>query len=173
MSTSQPSPEERAAAARDRILGQARQEHWPRSADVGRALGDTHDVAARARAHRMRDAGELLGLWSPDEQSFYYPPFQFGRDGRPRPRLTEFLAALGGLPTYSPSEDPSGWGRMDWLLQRRSSLSELGVAEGRSVDGIAPDEDHLSRSARAPVEVFPLDPEAVIATARADAAEAR
>ncbi|HEX7324758.1 MAG TPA: hypothetical protein VF292_05340 [Rhodanobacteraceae bacterium] len=173
MSTSQTSPAEWAAAARDRILGQARQEHWPQAVDVGRAFGDTYDAAARARAHRMRDAGELLGLWSPDEQTFYYPPFQFGRDGRPHPRLTEFLAALGGLPTYSPSEDPSGWGRMDWLVQRRRSLGELGVAEARSIDGIAPEEDRLAQGARAAVDVFLLNPDAVIAMARADSVEAQ
>lgn len=119
----------------------------------------------------MRATGELLGLWAPADHTFYHPPFQFLQDGRVHPRLTALLSALAEIPTYAPADDPSGWGRIGWLLQPRWSLSERGVAESRSPTGIAPDEDLLAVAARAPVEVFPSDPESVIATALDDAKE--
>ncbi|MCK9366595.1 MAG: hypothetical protein M0P72_05550 [Metallibacterium scheffleri] len=98
------------------------------------------------------------------------PRFQFLPDGRVHPKLPELLEALAQIPSYSPDQDPGGWGRMAWLYGSTAFLSERTLAEEASEDGIAPNEADLDTAARTPAEVFPIDPDAVIALARAEAA---
>lgn len=166
-------PEQQAAVSRARILAKARTDHWPRSEDVGRAYASPSEAAARQRATRMRAAGELFGIWTPNDRAFYHPPFQFIPDGRVNPALHDLLTALAEIPTYAAAEDESGWGRIDWLLQPRWDLSERNLAYAQSTGGDVPDDEHLSSAARAPVDVFPLNAAAVIAAAHADALEIR
>jgi hypothetical protein len=115
--------ERRAAHARARTLARARKERWPSSAREGPLLDGYGAVTETQQADRMRAEGKLLGLWSPTDKAFYYPPFQFTADGCVHPRLAELLAALADIPIYAPVDDPTGWGRFDWCAQPRGVLS--------------------------------------------------
>lgn len=168
-----PTPEQRATARREAILDQARAEAWPESDTVGRLLGSATPAAGRQRATRLRASGELLGLWSPGEKTYYHPRVQFLPDGRVHPQWQEFLSALATVPHMTPGDDPNGWGRYSWLTTPRGSLSERDLAEAASPDGIAPNEATLSRMPRTPLEVFASDPAAVITWVRAQAEAAR
>lgn len=165
--------EARAGEARSRVLAKARSAHWPDSANIGQILGAATAAEGKQQAAAMRAEGKLLGLWSPAEKTFYYPSFQFTADGHIHSKLAALLTALASIPTYAPRDDPTGWGRFDWLTQPRCSLSGRGVAEAAAPGGIALHEELLSRAGRAPSELFALDPDAVIALARADARDMR
>ena len=86
------------------------------------------------------------------------------------PKLPELLEALAQIPSYEPDQDPGGWGRIAWIYGSSALLSERALAEEASEDGIAPNEADLDTAARTPAEVFPINPDAVIALARAEAA---
>jgi len=163
-------PEQLAITQRDALLVRARTEAWPESDAVGQMLGSRSPTAGRQRATRERAAGTLFGLWSAGERTFYHPRFQFLKDGRLHPELPKLLAALAQIPSYAPEQDPGGWGRIAWLYGSSPSLSELSIAEAGAADGIAPNESDLDTTPRTPAEVFPTNPEAVIALARAEAA---
>ena len=162
-------PEQRAAARREAVLAQARAENWPTSDAVDQMMGSTTAANGRRRAKYMRDAGELLGIWSAAERAFYHPPLQFLPNGHVHPKWSLLLAALGAIPRLTPIEDPSGWGRFGWLTQLRGSLSERDLAESASPDGVAENEAQLSRDPRTPASVFMVDPNAVIDRAKEDA----
>jgi hypothetical protein len=163
------SPTELATQRRDALLSRAKSEHWPNSVAVGMFLGSVTDAAAKQRATRERAAGELFGIWSAGDRTFYHPPFQLLNDGRVHPQLHELLEALAAMPSFTAKADANGWGRMDWLYTPRGALSELSLAEEASEDGIAAEAAGLSSEARTPAEVFPWNPAAVIALAQEDA----
>jgi hypothetical protein len=162
-------PEQLATARREANLVRARAEKWPKSDVVDQMMGSPPATDGRRRTHDMRAGGELLGIWSDAEQTFYYPLFQFLPDGCVHPKWPLLLTALCAIPTLSPMEDPTGWGRFGWLTQLRGALSERDLAESASMDGVAPNEAQLSRKPRTPAEVFNVDPDAVIDLARTDA----
>lgn len=168
-----PTPEERATARREAILAQARAESWPESDTVGLLLGSATPAAGRQRATRMRASGELLGLWSPGEKTFYHPRIQFMPGGNLHPKWPELLAALANATNLSAETDRNGWSRYGWLSTPRGSLSERDLAEAASEDGIAPDEAHLSAAPRTPLEVFAVNPDAAIQWIQAQAEAAR
>lgn len=141
-----PSPDEAAATFRDELLALG----WPTSAEVGRA-NDSHAADPARWAKTKRDAGELLGVWSPSDQTYRHPSFQFYADGTLRPRIQELLVALAESLDFAPDKDPSGWRRAFWLCG-----SSYGLAGS---DG-AP---------RAAADVFLEDPESVIQLARRQA----
>jgi hypothetical protein len=159
-----PDPIEAAVRYRNVLLDVAHRESWPKSDALSQRIGRSPEQLAEERA-----LGHLLGVWSDDEQTFYYPEFQFHKDGTVHPRLVELLFALSTMPSFSPSQDPGGWGRLDWLYQPRNALSELSIAELASANGIAPNETSLATEARTPAKVFPTNAEAVIALAYEDA----
>ena len=167
--TAPATPEQLAIARRDALLARARNDDWPESDAVGQMLGSGSPAAGRQRATRERAAGNLFGLWSAGERTFYHPRFQFLPDGRMHPKMPELLAALAQIPTYAPEQDQGGWGRIVWLYGSSPSLSELSIAEAGASDGIAPNESELDTTPRTPAEVFQTHPEAVIALARAEA----
>lgn len=166
-------PEQLAIARRDALLARARAEAWPESDAVGQMLGSSSPAAGRQRATRERAAGTLFGLWSAGERTFYHPRFQFLPDGRVHPKLPELLEALAQIPSYAPEQDPGGWGRIAWLYGSSPSLSERSMAEAATEGGIAPNESELDTTPRTPAEVFPTDPDAVIALAREQAVAIR
>lgn len=160
--------EQATIARRDALLARARSEAWPESGVVGQRLGSTTDEAGRQRAARDRQSGRLLGVRPPGEHTFVHPCFQFLVDGRIHPLVPDLLAALARNPELTGTADPGGWGRLGWLYQPRRSLSERSLAEDRAADGVTDDQMLDSRS-RAPAEVFPDHPKAVIALAKQDA----
>lgn len=160
-------PEQAAIARRDALLARARAEAWPESGVVGQQLGSTTEEAGRQRATRERQAGRLFGVRPPGERTFVHPRFQFLPDGRAHPQLPDLLTALSTNPDLTDATDPAGWGRLGWLYQPRPSLSVRSLAEDRSPDGVA--DDTLDARGRTPAEVFPTDPDAVVARAREDA----
>ena len=72
---------------------------WPTSTEVGRANGSQFDNPAQW-AKNKRDAGELLGVWSPAENTWRYPDFKFLPDRRLNPRVKELLNALALHPDF-------------------------------------------------------------------------
>ena len=153
----------------DRVWARVRLEEWLPSDAVSQRLGCRTPEVGREYAARLRDDGQLFGVWSETERLHYHPPFQFQPNGQTHPRLAALLFALAQVPTLSTKDDSGGWGRLGWLIQRRGSLSEYSLAEDASPDGIALNGDSLSAEARTPEQVFPIDPDAVIALAHADA----
>lgn len=140
-------PEEAAAALRDELLALG----WPTSAEVGRAnCSQTTDPARWAKT--KRDAGELLGVWSPADRTWRHPSFQFYADGTLHPRIQELLVTLAESSDFSPDNDRGGWRRAFWLCG-----SSYGLA--------GPDGEP-----RAPAEVFLEDPDSVIRWAHGVAA---
>lgn len=103
--------EEAAAALRDELLALG----WPTSAEVGRANCSQKKADPARWAKTKRDSGELLGVWSPSDQTWRHPSFQFYADGTLRPRIQELLNTLAGSPDFAPDKDPSGWRRAFWL----------------------------------------------------------
>jgi len=104
------SPEEAVVELRDKLLALG----WPTSAEVG-AANDSQAADPARWAKTKRDAGELLGVWSPADHTYRHPNFQFCADGTLRPRIGELLAALAEIPDYKPEADPTGWRRTFWL----------------------------------------------------------
>lgn len=154
---------------------------WPTSKELSELAGSKS--ANRAQwAKDRRDAGQLLGVWSPAERTYRHPDFQFDEFGRPSPAVFELLSVLKKKPQFSPADDPSGWRRAFWLYQPRRDLSRavLAVAEADSLQGIEPEaamallrEGLADRSAdriapRSPAEVFRENPDAVIVVAQRD-----
>jgi hypothetical protein len=159
-----------AIAYRDSLLEKARAEAWPTSKAAGRLLGGATASACNEMAAKERALGRLLGIWSQADRTFYHPPFQFASDGLVHPSFYELLEVLSQNPALAHSADPGGWGRLEWMFQLRGSLSECSLAETASPFGIAEPEDTLDKTPRTPAEVFPIDPDAVIALAGSDAA---
>lgn len=173
-STEANSPDKR----RDELLARG----WPTSIDVGTRAGCL-DANKGLWTKDRRDAGQLLGVWDKDASTFRYPDFQFDDGGRIRAKVAEFLIALALVPERTAEEDTNGWRRAYWLFQPRRSLSRR-VLAFRSED--LPTEAEAAAiyllnytiptpeetAARTPAEVFGEAPDAVIALARADAAEA-
>jgi len=157
-------PKELAIRWRDALLGVAKHEAWPTSEVLRMRLACTPEQLTHERA-----TGRLLGIWSDEEHTYYYPALQFSKDGSVHPQLSELLSTLGTMPSFAPSQDPGGWQRLEWLYQPRGGLSERSVAERASDGGIAPNESSLAATARTPAEVFPIDASAVIALAYEDA----
>lgn len=139
-------PAEAAAALRDELLAR----HWPTSVEVGRANGSRSANKAQW-AKDKRDAGELLGVWSAAERSYRHPPFQFNAEGVLRPKVKDLLTALAAIPDFASTNDDGGWRKAFWLHGATLALA--------GPDG----------AARVPAEVFPTDPDAVIAAVRKDA----
>lgn len=123
---------------------------WPTSAEVGRANGSQLDNSAQW-AKNKRDAGELLGVWSPTENTWRHPNFQFLPDGHLNPRVKELLNALALHPDFEADRDTGGWHRAFWLHGATRGLADT--------DGCP----------RIAAEVFLEDPDAVIAFAIEDA----
>lgn len=99
-------PTQAAVAAQDELLARG----WPKSAEVGRANGSQLDDPAQW-AKNKRDAGDLLGVWSPAENTWQYPNFQFLPNGRLNPRVKELLNALELHPDFKADKDRGGWHR--------------------------------------------------------------
>ena len=136
-------PEKAAAAIRDELLARG----WPTSTEVGLA-NDNSVIDPAVWAKAKRDSGELLGVWSAEDQTYRHPSFQFYADGTLRPRIKELLVVLAESPDCSADVDPSGWCRAFCL--HGSSYALMG-AHGEP---------------RAAADVFPEDPESVIQWAR-------
>lgn len=135
-----------AVAAQEELLARG----WPTPAEVGRANGSQLDDPARWAKNKC-DAGELLGVWSPAENMWRYPDFQFLPNGCLNPRVKELLNALELHPDFKADKDRDGWHRAFWLHGATRGLA--------GPDG----------SPRIAAEVFLEDPDAVIALAIKDA----
>lgn len=135
-----------AAAVQNELLARG----WPTSAEVGRANGSELDNSAQW-AKNKRDTSELFGVWSPAENTWRYPDFQFLPNGRLNPRVKELLNALDLHPDFKADMDRGGWQRAFWL---HGATRGLAGPDGRP---------------RIAAEVFPKDPDAVIALARKEA----
>lgn len=124
---------------------------WPTSVEVGKANGSGSSTNPAQWANDRRDAGELLGAWSPQERTYRHPDFQFDRHGRLKPAVKELLAALAEHADLTAEADKTGWHRVFWMYG--------------TVRGLA-DKDGSPRSA---AELFAQHPKMVIAFARKDA----
>lgn len=134
-------------ALRDELLARG----WPTSLEVGLANGGGLDNPAQWTKIK-RDAGELLGVWPPPaENTWRHPDFQFLPDGRLNPCVKDLLDALALHPELAADQDRGGWRRAFWLH---------GATRGLATPDWPP---------RIAAEVFPEDPDAVIAFARKDA----
>lgn len=107
-------------------------------------------------AHRLREAGKILGLKV--GAAFQYPAFQFDAGtGQPRAEMSELLSIL--------PKDATGWRCAFWLAQpdRRLAAEQLPLeldAEG-AIELL-----EVPSGARTPADVFPLNPGQVVAFAR-------
>ena len=135
-----------AVAAQNELLARG----WPTSAEVSHANGSQFDNPAQW-AKNKRHAGELLGVWSPAENTWRYPDFQFLPDGRLNPRVKELLSALALHPDFKADKDIGGWHRAFWL---HGATWALAGPDGQP---------------RVAAEVFLEDPDTVIAHAIKDA----
>ena len=124
---------------------------WPTSGEVGLANGGPTTNPAQWALDR-REAGALLGAWSPRERTYRHPDFQFDKEGRLRPAVKDLLAALATHAYLTAEADKTGWHRVFWMYGTARDLA---------------DKDGNSRSA---ADVFATDPEIVITFARKDAA---
>lgn len=138
-------PAAAAAALREELLNL----DWPTSEAVGRHNHSSASNPAQWAADK-RASGELLGVWSPRDRTYRHPSFQF-HDGLLSKRVKALLTALSALPGFNDIDDAAGWRRAFWLYGAKDALA--------SKDG---------RQRRTPAEVFPADPERVIALARAE-----
>jgi hypothetical protein len=111
-------PDQEAVAAQNELLARG----WPTSAEVGRANGGQFDNPAQW-AKNKRDAGELLGVWSPADNTWRYPDFQFLPDGRLNSRVKELLNALELHPDFNADKDRGGWHRTFWLHRATRGLA--------------------------------------------------
>ena len=125
---------------------------WPTSAEVGMANGSGTAANPAHWASDRRDAGALLGAWSPQERTYRHPDFQFDKEGRLKSAVKDLLAALATHADFTAQADKTGWHRVFWLYGTMRDLA---------------DKDGTPRSA---AEVFATDPQAVIAFARRSAA---
>jgi hypothetical protein len=92
------------AEARDYVLGQPAY----LSSEVHDLLGGGADIPNKNEmAKRLRQGGQLLGIWNGHE--FCHPKFQFTRTGQLDPRFEHLLLIL---PEH---EDRAGWRRAFWL----------------------------------------------------------
>lgn len=163
------SPEERTEQRRRMFLAQG----WPTSAEVAQRL-HVHEETPGQWARARRVANQLLGAWSPTLNAYVHPDFQFLAD-RLNPKLSELLAALCEIPGFDSQEDNGGWRRVFWLYQPRGALSKqsLGIADAMEngvnfMDAIL-ENASLSEDPRAPADLFPENPGAVIELALGDA----
>ena len=125
---------------------------WPTSSEVGRANVSASTTNPAQWARNRRDAGALLGAWSPWERTFRHPDFQFDEAGRLKSEVKALLAALAAHAELTAEADKTGWRRVFWLYGT--------TPPGQADDGGEP---------RSAAEMFATDPEAVIAFARKDA----
>ena len=125
---------------------------WPTSAQVGMANGSGSTTNPAQWASDRRDAGALLGAWSPQERTYRHPDFQFDKDGRLKPAVKELLAALATHVDLTARADKTGWRRVFWMY---GTVRDLADQDG---------------ALRSPAEVFAADPTAVIEFAYKDAA---
>ena len=122
---------------------------WPTSETVGRYNHSGANNPAQWAAAK-RASGELLGVWSPRGRTYRHPGFQFPQ-GLLSKRVKALLTALNALPGFNDVDDAGGWRRAFWLYGAKAALAGK---DGRP---------------RTAAEVFPIDPERVIALARAEA----
>ena len=122
---------------RDELL---RDEKWLTAAEVHERLGGSSGAPdAHSRVSRLRQAGELLGVW--DGSRFLFPLFQFYPDsegGRLIPTMKDLLAMLPNN-----EEDKSGWRRAFWLFQCHASIKD----GGRPADALRTDPRAVLRAA--------------------------
>jgi len=124
--------------ARDYVLAQPA---YP-SAEIHRVLGGSADSQNKNdMAKRLRQGGQLLGIWNGRE--FRHPRFQFTPTGQLDPRFAELLAVL---PTQA--EDRTGWRRAFWFYFPNELLED-----------------------REPAAVWAVDPNVVIEAAREEFVE--
>ncbi|ODU93058.1 MAG: hypothetical protein BGP23_14165 [Lysobacterales bacterium 66-474] len=124
---------------------------WPTSADVGRANGVSPNDNPAKWANDRREAGELMGAWSPKERTYRHPDFQFDRHGHLKPGIKELLAALAEHADFAANVDKSGWRRVFWMY---GATYELAAPDG---------------TPRSAAELFATHPDDVIAYARKSA----
>jgi hypothetical protein len=162
-------PEERTEQRRQLFLALG----WPTSEEVAKRL-HVHEETPGQWARARREANQLLGAWSPKLNAYVHPDFQFLAD-RLNPKLSALLASLSEIPGFDSQEDRGGWRRVFWLYEPRGALSEqsLGVVEAMEnganfMDAIL-ESASLSEDPRAPADLFPTNPTAVIELALGDA----
>ena len=110
-------PREGAKHLRDRLLARG----WRDGRAVGDLLGYANEKNPAQHAYRLRTAGELFGVWSPQGR-YVHPDFQFDQ-GAIRPRVHELLSLL---PKRS---DDGGWGNAIWLHSPHPRLDDKEPAE--------------------------------------------
>ncbi len=162
---------------------------WPTSQAVGKRAGSKSRTPGQW-AKDKRDAGQLMGVWSPINRTFLHPDFQFEQDGRIRPEVQRLLAEMAKNPSWAAGNDTSGWRRAYWLYQPMKSLSKLALAyaEASEAGSNAPlhgtPEEAIAyldkwqglsgavpNQGRTPAEVFAENPEMVIALAKKEASQ--
>lgn len=124
---------------------------WPTSVEVGLANGGGSTTTPAQWASDRRNAGALLGAWSPRERTYRHPDFQFDKEGHLKPAVKDLLAALATHADLTEEADKTGWHRVFWMYGT--------VRDVADVDG----------NPRSAAEVFATDPSTVIASARKDA----
>jgi hypothetical protein len=117
---------------RDELLAH----NWPDDDRVCAVTGAQKGDCGRSYVSALRAEGRILGVWSPDRRSFFYPDFQFDQRGCIRPEVAQLLNVLPDC------DDPGGWRRAFWLYS-----------------------PHALLGGNAPAEVFVTEPERVIAAA--------
>jgi len=124
---------------------------WPTSAEVGMANGSGSTTNPAQWASDRREAGALLGAWSPQERTYRHPDFQFDKEGRLKPAVKDLLAALATHADLTAEADKTGWRRVFWMY---GTVRDLAGKDG---------------TPRSAAEVFATDPAAVIAFTLKDA----
>lgn len=133
-------------ALRDEFLARG----WPSASGVCERLGLTEN--SPELVDQMRRSGRLLGVWSEPAHCYVYPDFQF-IGGQIHPAVQVLLATFAELPEFSTAEDRGGWNRVFWLYGQSMELSEA---------SLHPDRLDASDAARAAVDIFADEPQAVI-----------
>lgn len=94
---------------------------WLRAEEVSWLLGSHADRKIGSYATSLRQRGELLGVWSPNERRYRFPPWQFRTAASgvtsPIPEMVEILKLLrehGGV--ADGGRHTSGWNEIEWFM---------------------------------------------------------
>lgn len=94
---------------------------WMTSDEVSRRLGSRAETNMGQYATSLRQRGKLLGVWSPDERGYRFPPWQFrtaaGGVMAPIVEMAGILKLLrehGGV--IDGGRHTSGWNEVEWFM---------------------------------------------------------
>ncbi len=125
-SVGRPIPLEHLAVARRTELAS----QWPTAAEVEQALGVERGCPAPS-AMQMACEGRLLAAYLPDSGgSWRFPPWQFGRDGKPVRYLADILGSIWGTGEALDAKGrTTGWAEIEWFIAGHALLDGRSPAE--------------------------------------------